>query len=88
MAATVWIVRKAVDDKETIIDGITSVIINLDDAEVEADVLTTTEGVVLAAGHPIPLGYFNSADIWSASGQIDTDEDMLVFGPAREEVIV
>lgn len=87
MVATVFIVRKAVADKETIIDGITTVVINSDSVDSEATVLTATEAALVAAGHPIPTGYFNSADQWNAAGQIDTDEDLLIFGPDREEVI-
>lgn len=87
MVATVFIVRKDVSDRETIINGITTVVMNADDAETEADVLTATEAALVAVGHPIPAGYFNSADQWDASGQIDTDEDLLIFGPNREEVI-
>ena len=87
MVATVFIVRKAVSDKETLIDGITTVIINSDDTDTEAAVLTAAEAALVTAGHPIPTGYFNTADQWDAAGQIDTDDDMLIFGPGREEVI-
>jgi len=88
MVATVFIVRKDVADKETIIDGITTVVINSDSADTEAAVLTATEAALVAAGHAIPTGYFNTADQWNAAGQIDTDDDMLIFGPNRKEVIV
>jgi len=87
MVATVFIVRKIPSDKETIINGITTVIVNEDSLDSEATVLAATEAALVAAGHPIPTGYFNSADQWNVAGQIDTDEDKLIFGPERQEII-
>jgi len=86
MAAAIWIVRKATDDKVAIVDGIETVIINDDDLDSEATVLADTEAAVIAAGHAIASGYFSTAVLALAAGQLDTDEDFIAVGK-RIEVI-
>ena len=86
MVAAIWIVRKDPDDKVAGINGIETGVINDDDADSGATVLADTEAAVIAAGHPIGSGYFSSADLALGSGQLDTDEDMILCGK-RVEVI-
>lgn len=86
MAATLWIVRKADDDNFPVVDGITTVIVNDDDAETEANVLTATEALAVAAGIDLPSGYFSTAAIWSASGQLDADGDAIFFDERLEAI--
>ena len=87
MAATVWIVRKANDDKFPLVDGITSCIINKDDTTVnEAQAITAAEAAAVAAGIAIPTGYFSTAAQWGAAGQIDADGDALFFDERVEAI--
>lgn len=80
MAATVWIVRKATDDKSPIIDDVTACIINKDDTTVnEAQAIAAAEAAAVAAGIDLPSGYFSTAAQWGAAGQIDTDADAIFF---------
>ncbi len=87
MAAAIWIVRKLVSNKVDIVDGIETVMINDDDLDSEATVLADTHAAVIVAGHQIPpSGYFDTAVLALAAGQLDTDEDMIMMGK-RLEVI-
>jgi hypothetical protein len=86
MVAAIWIVRKATDDKVAVVDGIETVIINDDSVDTEATVLADTEAAVIAAGHAISSGYFSTAALALAAGQLDTDEDFIAVGK-RIEVI-
>jgi len=86
MAATIWIVRKLTNNKEQVIDGIETVIINNDNLDNEATTLAGAVAAVQAAGHDIPADYFDSADQWNSAGQLDTDQDLIACG-GRIEVI-
>ena len=86
MAATLWIVRRLDSNTSPVVDGVTTVIINDDDTTLEADVLTATVAAVQAGGIAVPDGYFDTADIWSAAGQLDADGDLIAFDQ-RAEVI-
>ena len=86
MAAALWIVRRATTNKTDVIDGIETVIINNDDGDNEATTIADAEAALVAAGYPIPDGYFDSAAVWSASGQLDSDGDLIAMGQ-RIEVI-
>ncbi len=86
MAAAIWLVRKLPSNKRDTIDGIDTVWINDDDVDSEATVLTDTIAALVAAGHQIPAGYFDTADLALGAGQLDTDLD-LVIGSNRREVI-
>lgn len=82
MAAALWIVRKLVSNKTDIIDGIEVVVINSDDLDSEATVLTGAEVALVAAGHAIPTGYFDVAVLGLAATQLDTDQDLIAMGPS------
>lgn len=89
MAATVWIVRRdAADKSDMMIEEISTCIINKDDTTVnEAQAIAAAEAAAVAAGIPLPSGYFTSAAQWDASGQIDADDDALFLGQVRVEAI-
>ncbi|MDJ0952465.1 MAG: hypothetical protein QNJ81_02175 [Acidimicrobiia bacterium] len=89
MAATVWIVRREVNEKnDNIIDGITSCIINRDNlADNEASVLAAATAAARAAGIPLPDGYFSTAAQWNDAGEIDASDDALFLGQGRVEAI-
>lgn len=82
MPAAIWIVRKTVTGKPTtpIINGIEMAIINADDAGNAATTIAEAEAALQGAGVPIPSGYFNTAALALASGQLDTDEDVIAVG--------
>ena len=86
MVAAIWLVRKLDSNKQETINGITTVFINDDNADSEAVVLADTEAALVAAGHDIPTGYFDSADLALAAGQMDADGDLVASG-CRVEVI-
>lgn len=86
MAAALWIVRRSTDNKTDVIDGIETVIINNDDLDNEATTIAGAEAALVAAGYPIPTGYFDSAALWNAAGQLDTDQDLIAMG-GRLEII-
>ena len=77
MAAAAWILRKT-DDKP-VIDGIVYAAVNADNADAEAVVIAEAVATAIAAGHPLPAGYFNEADLFLAAGQFDTNEDGVFF---------
>lgn len=88
MAEAVWLVTKTVEPGDTLVDGITSVVINNDDADTAAQTITDAEALVVALGHPVPSSYFDSAVIISdlASGPIATDGDGYVFGDLKSSL--
>lgn len=80
MAATVWIVRTSVGQKNWI-EGITHAIINLDDTTVnEAQAIDAAHAAAIAANIPLHDTYFDSAAQWDDTGEIDTDDDAIFFG--------
>lgn len=85
MAAAIWIVR-ANKPPHTLVNGIDVVFGNFDDADSEAVVLADCEAAIVASGVDLPVGYFVSADLALAAGQLDADED-LVYASDRIEVI-
>lgn len=82
MAAALWIVRKLTDNKADIIDGIEVVVINNDNLDSEAVTITGAEAALVAAGHAIPTGYFDTAVLGLAATQLDTDQDLIAMGPS------
>lgn len=87
MAATVWIVRVSQPSAKSLVNGITSCVINKDDTTVnEAQAIAAAEAAAQAAGIALPAGYFDSAAQWNAVGQLDADGDA-VFFDQREEAI-
>lgn len=85
MAAGLWIVKKA-DDNRHKVEGITTVIINDDDLTSAADVIIATTTAVQTAGIDIPDDYFDSAALWNAVGQLDTDGDLIAFDERVEAI--
>ena len=87
MAAAIWLVRK--DSQDPVVDGIVAAVINADDLGNEATTLAEAHAKCIAGGHGIPAsGYFTSANLALAVGQLDTDEDAVFFADrARTEVI-
>jgi len=80
MVATVWIVRTSAGQK-TLIEGITHMIINLDDTTVnEAQAIAAAHAAAIAAGVPLNATYFDSAAQWDDAGEIDADDDAIMFG--------
>jgi hypothetical protein len=80
MVATVWIVRTSAGQK-TLIQGITHAIINKDDTTVnEAQAIAAAHAAAVAAGIPLYSTYFDSAAQWDDTGEIDADDDMILFG--------
>jgi predicted transcriptional regulator len=87
MVAAIWIVRKDPDPTRPVINGLTTVIINADDAGSEATTIAEATASLVAQGHPLDSGYFDSADLALGAGQLDTDEDLIALGDPRIEVI-
>lgn len=78
MAAAIWLVRKT--GNAPVVDGIVAAIVNADDLGSEATTLAEAHATCIAGGHAIPAsGYFTSADLALAAGQLDTDEDAVFF---------
>lgn len=86
MAAAIWIVRKSTTNKAETIDGIETVIINNDSLDNEATTIAGAEAALQAAGYDIPDGYFDTAALALAAGQLDTDQDLVAMGE-RIEII-
>lgn len=86
MAAAIWIVRRATNNKTEIIDGIETVIINNDSLDNEATTIAGAEAALVAAGYDIPTGYFDTAALALGAGQLDTDQDLVAMGK-RIEII-
>ena len=84
MAAAIWIVRRSTDNRTDVIDGIETVVINNDDLDNEATTIAGAEAALQAAGYAIPDGYFDSADLALAAGQLDTDQDLIAMGERLE----
>lgn len=84
MVAAVWIVRKLVNNKQDIIDGIETVVVNNDDGDSEAVTLAAVEAALVALGHPVPSGYFDSADL--ALTDMSTDMDLIAAGKRVESI--
>ena len=81
MAANTYLVTKAsADDPSiTLIDGISSCIINSDDGGTDAEIIGEAEAALQGAGVAIPSGYFDTVEDVSPSGILDTDEDLIAF---------
>jgi len=86
MVAAIWLVRKNPDPTRPVINGIETVVCNADDGGDEATTIAEVVAVLVAEGHPLTAAYFDSADLALASGQLDTDEDLVACGE-RIEVI-
>lgn len=82
MAAAIWIVRHLPDPTRAVINGIETVFVNEDDADPEATVLAATLATLVAAGHPLGTGYFDSAVL--ALTAMSTDEDLVASGKRIE----
>jgi hypothetical protein len=79
MAAAIWLVRTGAGQKN-LVQGITRAVINSDDANTEADVIADATAVAQGLGLPINGTYFDSADLILAAGQMDADQDAILFG--------
>jgi hypothetical protein len=82
MAEALYLVSKA--DKQNgvmLIDDIVACIINSDDAGTDADKIADAVAQAVAAGHPLPTGYFDTVeDIGDlATGKLSTDLDTVLF---------
>lgn len=86
MVAAIFIVRRLTSNKTDMINNIDTVVVNNDDADIEALVITNTIATLVAAGHQIPAGYFDTAEEALSAGNLDTEFD-LIMGSNRREVI-
>tara|TARA_R110000803_G_scaffold28011_7_gene65094 strand:- start:2419 stop:2676 length:258 start_codon:yes stop_codon:yes gene_type:complete len=75
MAVGAWLCTKT--DNGPIIDGIVNCVINADDAGTEANTLADADASLIAAGHPVQAGYFNTAVIFLTA--YPTDLDAVIF---------
>ena len=75
MAVGAWICTKT--DNAPVIDGIVNAVGNFDDASTEAQAIADAVASGIAAGHPLPDGYFNTATIFLTT--YPTDLDAVIF---------
>ncbi len=86
MVAAIFIVRRLVSNKTDVIDSIDTVVVNNDDADIESLVISNTIATLVANGHPLPAGYFDTAEEALSAGNLDTEFD-LIMGSNRREII-
>lgn len=83
MAAAIYLVSKAQAEspEQTLIDGIHAMIVNADDGGTSATTIAEAIATAVAAGHPLPSGYFDTVELLGpdTGGIMDTDEDALIF---------
>jgi len=91
MAEALYLVTKANAQHggETIINGIHAVLINSDDGGTDAQIIAEAEAQVVAGGHPIPSGYFDTVAAVGdlTSGPLPTDEDTLIILPLATQAV-
>lgn len=82
-------VANAANPNVTIVDGIHAVLINSDDGGTNATIIAEAEAQVVAAGHDIPSGYFDTVtDIDDlTSGPLKDDEDTMIILPRGTETV-
>jgi hypothetical protein len=86
MAEALWLVTKTVEPGDTLIDGVTAVVINNDDADSAAQTIIDATAKAVAQGHPLPTGYFDAAAVISdlaGASALRTDGDNYVFGTIK-----
>lgn len=91
MAAAIYLVHvaDADDPSVTLIDGITHAIINSDDGGTDAQIISEAVAQAVAAGIPLPTGYFDTVVDLSTSGLLDADTDcILIPSASRSDVRV
>ena len=83
MAAALYLVTKASAEgpEKTNIDDIHACIINADDGGSDADTILDAETKVIALGHPIQLGYFDTVEKLGVEtgGIMTTDTDTILI---------
>jgi hypothetical protein len=83
MAIAAWIVTKT--SNAPVIDGIVNALTNADGASTEAVAIAEAEASAVAAGHPLPAGYFQTATVFLTT--YPTDEDAIFFTPRGQTII-
>lgn len=85
MAEALYLVTVAAPEapQRDILDGIHAVLINKDDAQTDAQIIASAEAKVIAMGHNIPAGYFDTVQAIGdlTSGPLPADTDAMLIGP-------
>lgn len=84
MAAALYLVKKASD--QTLVNGIDQVLINNDDADADALILTNTTAALQAAGQAVPDNYFDTVTAVSAIAYLDAEFDYIAIKTISEVV--
>jgi len=82
MAEALFLVtRSDAEQRQGTIDGINAVLINSDNAGTTAETIADAVAQCVAAGHPLPTGYFDSIDEVSdlTTGSLKDDLDCFIF---------
>ncbi len=83
MAAAIYLVTRAgAESPETmIINDLWAMIINADDGDADAVKIAEAVATAVAAGHPLPTGYFDTVQKLGVEtgGIMDTDEDAIIL---------
>jgi hypothetical protein len=83
MAAALYYVTKsdAGNPAHTYIDDIRGAIVNADDGGSDAVTIAEAIATAVAAGHPLPDGYFDTVELLGlpTGGIMDTDEDAIIL---------
>lgn len=87
MAASMVLITKSNPEQpeKRLINGIHAVVINTDDAGSDAVMIAEAEAVLVANGHPVPSGYFDTV---TKLADLGTDEDTVIIEPRNQTFII
>lgn len=87
MALQVYLISKAHGAGNKYVNGVSRVLVNNDDGDADAVKIANAEAAVVAAGMPIPSGYFDSVELIGppTAGIMTTEGDIVIFGPSTLE---
>jgi len=84
MAAALYLVKKTGSDN--VVNGIDQVLINNDDGDADALIITNTAAALRAAGQAIPDGYFDTVTAVGPAAYLDTEFDYIAVSTVSEVV--
>lgn len=89
MAEGLYLVERTGIQDMNDVDAIRAVLINNDDGDTDAEIITAAELAVNTAGGNLPAGYFDTVNLVSdlvTTGDLRTAQDFIAFPAAVKEL--